>query len=222
MSEIALNLQEVLSSLPPHVRLVAVSKFHPAERLQEAYDAGQRIFGESRAQELCAKQEVLPTDIEWHFIGHLQPNKVKYIAPFVSLIHAVDSAKLLREIEKQAAKANRCIDCLLQLHVAAEETKFGLTPDECRALLAEGEWQKMPHVRICGLMCMATNTDDEDRIRQDFRAAARLFDEIKDAYFADEPSFAIRSWGMSDDYPLATHEGSNMVRIGSRLFGIRG
>ena len=222
MSEIALNLQEVLSSLPPHVRLVAVSKFHPAERLQEAYDAGQRIFGESRAQELCAKQEVLPTDIEWHFIGHLQPNKVKYIAPFVSLIHAVDSAKLLREIEKQAAKANRCIDCLLQLHVAAEETKFGFTPDECRALLAEGEWQEMPHVRICGLMCMATNTDDEERIRQDFRAAARLFDEIKDAYFSDEPSFAIRSWGMSDDYPLAIHEGSNMVRIGSRLFGIRG
>ena len=222
MSEIALNLQEVLSSLPPHVRLVAVSKFHPAERLQEAYDAGQRIFGESRAQELCAKHEVLPTDIEWHFIGHLQPNKVKYIAPFVSLIHAVDSAKLLREIEKQAAKANRCIDCLLQLHVAAEETKFGFTPDECRALLAESEWKKMPHVRICGLMCMATNTDDEERIRQDFRTAARLFDEIKDAYFADEPSFAIRSWGMSDDYPLATHEGSNMVRIGSRLFGIRG
>ena len=201
---------------------MAVSKFHPVERLQEAYDAGQRIFGESRAQELCAKQEVLPTDIEWHFIGHLQPNKVKYIAPLVSLIHAVDSAKLLREIEKQAAKANRCIDCLLQLHVAAEETKFGFTPDECRALLAEGEWKKMTHVRICGLMCMATNTDDEERIRQDFRAAARLFDESKDAYFADEPSFAIRSWGMSDDYPLATHEGSNMVRIGSRLFGIRG
>lgn len=221
MSEIALNLQEVLSSLPPHVRLVAVSKFHPVERLGEAYAAGQRIFGESRAQELCAKHDVLPSDIEWHFIGHLQPNKVKYIAPFVSLIHAVDSAKLLREIEKQATKANRCIDCLLQLHVAAEETKFGFTPDECRALLAEGEWRTMPHVRICGLMCMATNTDDEERIRHDFRTAACLFDEIKKAYFANEPSFSIRSWGMSDDYPLAIDEGSNMVRIGSRLFGIR-
>lgn len=221
MNEITLNLQEVRSTLPPHVRLVAVSKFHPVERLQEAYDAGQRIFGESRAQELCAKQEVLPADIEWHFIGHLQPNKVKYIAPFVALIHAVDSAKLLREIEKQAAKAGRCVDCLLQLHVAAEETKFGFSPDECRALLSDGEWREMQHVRISGLMCMATNTDDEERIRQDFRTAARLFDEIKQAYFADAPSFAIRSWGMSDDYPLAIDEGSNMVRIGSRIFGVR-
>lgn len=222
MSEIAFNLQEVLSTLPPHVRLVAVSKFHPVERLMEAYAAGQRIFGESRAQELCTKHEVLPADIEWHFIGHLQPNKVKYIAPFVSLIHAVDSAKLLREIDKQAAKAGRCIDCLLQLHVAAEETKFGFSADECRALLAEGEWKEMQHVRICGLMCMATNTDDEERIRHDFRTAARLFDEIKNAHFADAPSFCIRSWGMSDDYPLAIDEGCNMVRIGSRIFGIRG
>lgn len=222
MNEITLNLQEVLSTLPPRVRLVAVSKFHPVERLQEAYDASQRIFGESRAQELCAKQEVLPADIEWHFIGHLQPNKVKYIAPFVALIHAVDSAKLLREIEKQATKAGRCIDCLLQLHVAAEETKFGFSPDECRALLSDGEWREMQHVRICGVMCMATNTDDEERIRQDFRTAAQLFDEIKQTYFADEPSFAIRSWGMSDDYPLAIDEGSNMVRIGSRIFGVRG
>ncbi len=222
MNEITLNLQEVRSTLPPHVRLVAVSKFHPVERLQEAYDAGQRIFGESRAQELCAKQEVLPADIEWHFIGHLQPNKVKYIAPFVALIHAVDSAKLLREIEKQAAKAGRCIDCLLQVHVAAEETKFGFSPDECRALLSDDEWREMQHVRICGVMCMATNTDDEERIRQDFRTAAQLFDEIKQTYFADEASFAIRSWGMSDDYPLAIDEGSNMVRIGSRIFGVRG
>ena len=221
MSEIALNLQEVLSSLPPHVRLVAVSKFHPVERLQEAYDAGQRIFGESRAQELCAKQEVLPTDIEWHFIGHLQPNKVKYIAPFVSLIHAVDSAKLLREIEKQAAKANRCIDCLLQLHVAAEETKFGFTPGELLEMLAAGEWKTMQHVRVVGLMAMATNTDDEGQIAREFDTVNQVFATVKECFFADEPAFKERSMGMSSDYLIAQEHGSTMVRIGTTIFGER-
>jgi len=215
------HLNEVLSSLPEGVRLVAISKYHPNEYIEEAYAEGQRIFGESHEQELRQKVETLPHDILWHFIGHLQTNKVKYIAPYITMIEAVDSLKLLREIDKQAAKNERCIDVLLELHIAAEETKYGLTPDACRALLADGEWRQLEHVRICGLMMMASNVDDEEQIRSEFRIARQLFDELKAQYFADAPWFCERSWGMSHDYPIAVEEGSTMVRIGTTIFGPR-
>ena len=218
---IANRLREVTDSLPQGVRLVAVSKFHPAEYVKEAYDAGQRVFGESREQELSRKVEVLPKDIEWHFIGHLQTNKVKYIAPYVSMIEAVDSLKLLKEIEKQGAKNNRVIDVLLELHIAEEETKYGLTLDACRQLLEEGEWRNMAHVRICGLMMMASYVEDEAQIRQEFRTAHNFFDEVKQRYFAESPYFTQRSWGMSHDYPIAVEEGSTMVRVGTAIFGPR-
>ncbi len=222
MSSLQTRLDAIRATLPESgVSLVAVSKFHPAETIAEAYAAGQRIFGESRAQEVREKHALLPADIEWHFIGHLQPNKVKYIAPFVSLIHAVDSLKLLREIDRQAARCGRVIPCLLQLHVAQEETKFGFTPEEMRSLLDGGEWRTLEHVRLCGLMCMASNVDDEAQIRTEFRRANALFAEIKSRHFADDPRFSIRSWGMSDDYPIAIAEGSTMVRIGSKIFGER-
>ena len=215
------HLNEVLSSLPEGVRLVAISKYHPNEYIEEAYAEGQRIFGESHEQELRQKVETLPHDILWHFIGHLQTNKVKYIAPYITMIEAVDSLKLLREIDKQAAKNKRVIDVLLELHIAAEETKYGLTPDACRALLADGEWRQLEHVRICGLMMMASNVDDEEQIRSEFRIARLLFDELKAQYFADAPWFCERSWGMSHDYPIAVEEGSTMVRIGTTIFGPR-
>lgn len=215
------HLNEVLSSLPEGVRLVAISKYHPNEYIEEAYAEGQRIFGESHEQELRQKVETLPHDILWHFIGHLQTNKVKYIAPYITMIEAVDSLKLLREIDKQAAKNKRVIDVLLELHIAAEETKYGLTPDACRALLADGEWRQLEHVRICGLMMMASNVDDEEQIRSEFRIARQLFDELKAQYFADAPWFCERSWGMSHDYPIAVEEGSTMVRIGTAIFGPR-
>lgn len=200
---------------------MAISKYHPVEYLQAAYEEGQRVFGESHEQELRQKVEVLPNDIQWHFIGHLQTNKVKYIAPYVSMIEAVDSLKLLKEIEKQGAKNNRVIDVLLELHIAEEETKYGLTLEACRQLLEEGEWRNMTHVRICGLMMMASYVEDEAQIRQEFRTAHNFFDEVKQRYFADSPYFAQRSWGMSHDYPIAVEEGSTMVRVGTAIFGPR-
>lgn len=215
------HLREVRSRLPEGVCLVAISKYHPVEYLQAAYEEGQRVFGESHEQELRQKVEVLPNDIQWHFIGHLQTNKVKYIAPYVSMIEAVDSLKLLKEIEKQGAKNNRVIDVLLELHIAEEETKYGLTLDACRQLLEEGEWRNMAHVRICGLMMMASYVEDEAQIRQEFRTAHNFFDEVKQRYFADSPYFAQRSWGMSHDYPIAVEEGSTMVRVGTAIFGPR-
>lgn len=215
------NLARVKATMKPDVRLVAVSKFHPAEAIQEAYDAGQRIFGESHVQELVAKQEVLPKDIEWHFIGHLQTNKVKYMAPFVSLIHAVDSLKLLKEIDKQAQKCSRVIDVLLQVHVAKEETKFGFTPEELLEMLAEEAWKGMEHVRVVGLMAMATNTDDEAQIASEFDTVCQLFGEVRKRFFADEPSFRELSMGMSGDYLIAQEHGSTMVRVGSLIFGER-
>lgn len=221
MTEVGKHFTETLSRLPEGVRLVAVSKFHPAKALMEAYEAGARLFGESRVQELVTKREALPADIEWHFIGHLQPNKVKYIAPFVSLIHAVDSEKLLREIDKQGCRFGRVIPCLLQLHVAREEAKFGFSVEECHALLAQGSWRELKNVRLCGVMCMASNTDDRERVRQDFRTAYDFYRRAKREFFADSPEFAIRSWGMSGDYELAVEEGSNMVRVGSYIFGER-
>lgn len=215
------NLHHILSTLSDGVQLVAVSKFHPAEYIEAAYAEGQRVFGESHEQELARKVGELPADIRWHFIGHLQTNKVKYIAPYIAMIEAVDSLRLMREINKQAAKCGRVIDILLELHVAQEATKYGLTPADCRALLADGEWRTMQNVRICGLMAMASNTDDAERIRQDFTAARDLFDELKAAYFADAPWFCQRSWGMSDDYPIAMECGSTMVRVGTAIFGPR-
>lgn len=216
-----LHLSPIKQSLLPGVELVAVSKFHPAALIREAYEQGQRVFGESRVQELQAKHEELPSDIEWHFIGHLQANKVKYIAPYISLIHAVDSLKLLAEIDRQAAKHNRVIPCLLELHIAQEDTKYGLTPDECTALLEDNAWRAMRHVRIEGLMCMASNTDDEEQVRREFHTARTYFDEVKARFFADDPRFSKRSWGMSHDYPLAMREGANLVRVGTAIFGER-
>jgi len=215
------SLHAVLSHLPEGVRLVAISKFHPNEYIEAAYEEGQRIFGESHEQELRGKVETLPKDIQWHFIGHLQTNKVKYIAPYITMIEAVDSFKLLREIDKEAAKNERVIDVLLELHIAAEETKYGLTPDACRQLLADGAWRDLKHVRICGLMMMASNVDDEQQIRSEFRIAHSLFDELKARYFADAPWFCERSWGMSHDYLIAIEEGSTMVRVGTTIFGPR-
>lgn len=215
------NLRKVLGNLPDGVRLVAISKYHPNEYIQAAYDEGQRIFGESHEQELRQKHTSLPQDIHWHFIGHLQTNKVKYIAPYVTMIEAVDSLKLLREIDKQAERCGRTIDVLLELHIAEEETKYGLTPDACRQLLADGEWRQLKHVRICGLMMMASYVDDEAQIRSEFRQGHELFDELKARYFADAPYFRERSWGMSHDYPIAVEEGSTMVRVGTTIFGPR-
>ncbi len=215
------NLKQVLARLPQGVRLVAISKYHPNEYIEAAYAEGQRIFGESHEQELRQKVDTLPKDIQWHFIGHLQTNKVKYIAPYITMIEAVDSLKLLREIDKQAIKNERVIDVLLELHIASEETKYGLTPDACRQLLSEGEWRQLHNVRICGLMMMASYVDDEEQIRQEFRIAKQLFDEVKQKYFADAPWFCERSWGMSHDYPIAVGEGSTMVRVGTSIFGPR-
>ena len=215
------NLQAVRSTLPEGVQLVAVSKFHPVEALREAYDAGQRVFGESHVQEVVAKHDVLPQDIEWHFIGHLQTNKVKQLAPFVSLIHAVDTFKLLKEIDRQAGRAGRTIRCLLQVHVAQEETKFGFTPDELREFLDEGQWRQLAHVQICGLMCMATNTDDEAQIDREFALVESLFRELKTRHFAQDDTFRELSMGMSDDYPIALRHGATLVRVGSRIFGQR-
>ncbi len=221
MYDVKGNLREVLRNLTGDVRLVAISKYHPNEYIEAAYDEGQRIFGESHEQELRQKHETLPKDIQWHFIGHLQTNKVKYIAPYVTMIEAVDSLKLLREIDKQAERCGRVIDVLLELHIAEEETKYGLTPDALRGLLTDGEWRGLKHVRICGLMMMASNVDDEQQIRQEFRVAKSLFDEVKAQYFADDAAFCERSWGMSHDYRLAIQEGSTMVRIGTTIFGPR-
>ena len=219
--DVAKNLHEVLGNLPKDVRLVAISKYHPCEYIETAYAEGQRIFGESHEQELKLKVEKLPKDIQWHFIGHLQTNKVKYIAPYISMIEAVDSMKLLKEINKHAAKHNRIIKVLLELHIAEEETKYGLTPDACRELLAEGEWRTLDHVQICGLMMMASNTDDKLRIAREFDLAARFFDEVKARHFAGNDNFCERSWGMSHDYRIAVDHGSTLVRVGTGIFGER-
>lgn len=215
------NLKEVLTDLPQGVRLVAVSKFHPVEALEEAYGAGQRIFGENKVQEMSAKQEVLPKDIEWHFIGHLQTNKIKYIAPYVTLIHGIDSYKLLSEVNKLAKQNERVIDCLLQLHVAQEETKFGFSFEECRKMLTDGEWKNLTHIRICGLMGMASNTENEEQIKGEFRSLKSFFDEIKKTHYANKAEFCELSMGMSHDYRMAIAEGSTLVRVGSKIFGER-
>ncbi len=219
--DVAGKLREVKSSIPEGVTLVAVSKFHPNEYIEAAYAEGQRVFGESHEQELSKKYDTLPKDIQWHFIGHLQTNKVKYIAPYISMVDAVDSLKLLKEINKQAAKHGRVIDVLLELHIAQEATKYGLTIDACRQLLDDGEWRNLNNVRICGLMMMASNTDDENQIRSEFMQAADFFDEVKAKYFADSAAFCQRSWGMSHDYKIAVECRSTMVRVGTTIFGPR-
>jgi len=221
MYDVKGNLKRVLASLPEGVRLVAISKYHPNEFIEAAYAEGQRIFGESHEQELRQKHTSLPQDIQWHFIGHLQTNKVKYIAPYVTMIEAVDSLKLLKEIDKQAERCGRVIDVLLELHIAEESTKYGLRLDDCRQLLADGEWRQLSHVRICGLMMMASLTDDREQLEREFLTAADFFDEVKKCYFADDPCFCERSWGMSDDYTVAVGCRSTMVRIGTMIFGPR-
>lgn len=221
MYDVAKNLHEVLRDLPDGVKLVAISKFHPNEYIEVAYNEGQRIFGESQEQELSRKVDTLPKDIEWHFIGHLQTNKVKYIAPYISMIEAVDSLKLLKEINKQAAKHNRVINVLLELHIAEEESKYGFSPDACRQLLEEGEWKNLRNVHIVGLMMMASNVDDQEQIRREMTIAADLFDELKAKYFADDADFKERSWGMSHDCKIAVECRSTMVRVGTTIFGPR-
>ena len=218
---IADNLKQVLAELPQGVRLVAVSKFHPNEAIEEAYRAGQHIFGESKVQEMTAKYESLPKDIEWHFIGHLQSNKIKYMIPYVAMIHGIDTYKLLAEVNKQAVKAGRTVNCLLQIHVAQEETKFGFSPEECREMLDTGEWKALTNVRICGLMGMASNTDNIEQINREFCLLDRLFNELKETWFAGSDDFRELSMGMSHDYHEAIAAGSTLVRVGSKIFGER-
>lgn len=214
--------QELVSKLnEKSVKLVAVSKTKPVSDIQTLYDAGQRIFGENKVQELVEKQPQLPADIEWHMIGHLQRNKVKYMAEFVSLIHGVDSLKLLKEVNKQAKKVDRVIPCLLQVHIAEEDTKFGLDEAELKELLESDAYQNMQHVQIHGLMGMATFTDDMEQVKREFAGLKRLFDHTKQQYFSNDDNFRELSMGMSGDYELAIEAGSTMVRIGSLLFGAR-
>ena len=215
------NLSNIKATLPPHVTLVAVSKTWPVPDLMEAYNAGQRIFGENKIQEMADKYEQMPKDIEWHMIGHVQTNKVKYMAPFVSLVHGVDSLKLLAEINKQAKKNGRVIDCLLQMHIAEEDTKFGLDEAELNELLASAEFKQMENIKVTGLMGMATFTDDEARIKKEFSNLQSVFKSL--GQLPETPNFKPEtlSMGMSGDYQLAISCGSTMVRIGSSIFGNR-
>jgi len=221
MGSIAENINELREQLPSQVRLIAVSKTKPVSDLREAYDAGQRIFGENYVQELTEKQPLLPPDIEWHFIGHLQSNKVKYIAPFVQSIHGVDSFKLLKEISKQAVKNNRTIHCLLQVHIAKEESKFGFSADELRAELQTFDPSDYPGIALAGLMGMASFTSDEALIRSEFKTLKQVFDELASGPFNNLPSFKELSMGMSSDWRIAVEEGSTLIRVGSSIFGRR-
>jgi pyridoxal phosphate enzyme (YggS family) len=215
------NLQFFLQNLPPDCQLIAVSKTKPVESIREAYDAGQRVFGENKVQELVPKYEALPKDIQWHLIGHLQSNKVKYIAPFVHLIHSIDSFKLLEEVNKQAIKANRTIACLLQLHIAEEETKFGFSEEEVTDLLASDALQKLENIQIAGLMGMATFTEDLEQIRKEFRGLRGLYERLKTSSLPANVTMRHLSMGMSSDYKLAIEEGSTMIRVGTAIFGDR-
>lgn len=215
------NLNIVRATVPSNVTLIAVSKTKPVSDLQEAYDAEQRIFGENKALEMRDKYQELPKDIQWHFIGHLQTNKIKYIAPFVTLIHAIDSLPLLEAVNKEAAKNNRVIDCLLQFHIAQEETKFGLDMEEAKSLLESESFKNLKNINICGVMGMATFTDDVAQVRNEFKNLKNIFETLKENYFKANDSFKEISMGMSDDYPIAIEEGATMVRVGSKIFGAR-
>ncbi|MFV0521398.1 MAG: YggS family pyridoxal phosphate-dependent enzyme [Mangrovibacterium sp.] len=218
---IAENITSIKAQIPQNVCLVAVSKYKPKEDILAAYDAGQRMFGENKVQEIVAKHECLPQDIEWHFIGHLQTNKVKYIAPFISLIHGVDSWKLLKQIDKEAQKNNRIINCLLQFHIAEEETKFGLNLVEVKEMLDSDEFKKLTHIQLCGIMGMASHTDNRKQIEEEFSNLKNIFISLRNEYFNDDVSFKEISMGMSGDYHLAIEQGSTMVRVGSAIFGVR-
>ncbi|MEN9700003.1 MAG: hypothetical protein RLZZ301_1201 [Bacteroidota bacterium] len=218
---IAERIHQLLADLPTQVRLIAVSKTKPAAAIQEAYNAGQRDFGENKVQEMVEKQGQLPADIRWHLIGHLQRNKVKYIAPFVHLIHAVDSFKLLQEIDKQAEKNKRVIGVLLQFHIAQEESKFGLDWNEAEQLLNDPAFAQLQHIQICGVMGMASFTENDEQIHSEFRQLASYFEQLKQRYFSAETQFCELSMGMSSDYKLAIEAGSTLIRVGSSLFGSR-
>jgi pyridoxal phosphate enzyme (YggS family) len=215
------NIDSLRSEIPDSVKIVAVSKFHGVEQIMQAYDDGQRVFGESRVQELVGKHETLPQDIEWHFIGSLQRNKVKFIAPFISMIHSLDSFRLMKEINKQAAANDRVIPCLLQVHIAKEDTKSGFAVDELDKFLESGEWKECKNVEIRGVMGMATYTDDESVVRSEFRELKSIFDKYKEGFFSDQPSFKEISMGMSGDYKIAVEEGSTIIRVGTLIFGNR-
>lgn len=215
------NVKRIKASLPEGVRLVAVSKFNPVESIEEAYSVGQRLFGESHAQELVPKAQALPKDIKWHFIGHLQTNKVKYIVPYVACIESVDSLKLLKEIDKQAAKCGRVVNCLLQFHVAQEETKFGFTLDECREMLRSPEFEASRNVRIAGVMGMASITDNDAQVEREFREVAGIFATLKQEFFNTNEIFSEISMGMTHDYPIAIKCGATLIRVGSGIFGER-
>jgi PLP dependent protein len=219
--DVGKNISVITKSLPAGVRLVAVSKTKPPEVIMEAYHAGHRIFGENKVQEMVQKQTDLPSDIEWHFIGHLQSNKVKYIAPFISLIHGIDSFKILKEVNKEGRKNNRIIPCLLQFHIAREDTKFGFSEEEAREMLASEAFAGMKNIIIAGVMGMATFTDDHEQVRSEFRLLKSIFESLKWDYFSDQQEFKEVSMGMSDDYSIAVEEGSTIVRIGSKIFGSR-
>lgn len=221
MYSVAEKIRQIRGSLFPGVELVAVSKFHPAELVREAYDAGQRVFGESRVQELLQKRPQLPLDAEWHFIGHLQTNKVRQLLPAVSLVHSIDSEKLLAFVDKESARIDKVTDVLLQLHVALETTKFGFSCDECERMVDSGMIDSLHNVRICGVMGMATNTDDVQEIRKEFRDIRRVYEHLAAGAMAGKNYFSIVSMGMSEDYHIAMEEGSTMVRIGSSIFGER-
>ncbi|MBR4537069.1 MAG: YggS family pyridoxal phosphate-dependent enzyme [Bacteroidales bacterium] len=219
-----MNLQayhNIKDSLPEGVRLVAVSKTKPEEDIMTLYSEGQRIFGENKAQELKGKYEHLPKDIEWHLIGHLQTNKIKYIAPFVSMIHSIDSYELLKEVNKHAIKHERVLNCLLQFHIAQEETKFGFVLDECEAMLNDSGFADLQNIKICGVMGMASLTDKQEQIHREFRTLHEYFNLLKTKYFNNNPDFRELSMGMSEDYPIAIEEGSTLVRVGSAIFGAR-
>ncbi len=218
---ISQNLKNILTTIPSGVNLIAVSKTKPNEAIVEAYQSGQRIFGENKAQELAAKQKDLPSDIEWHMIGHMQSNKVKYIAPFVALIHSVDSLNLLEEINKQALKNKRIIGVLIQFHIAEEESKFGFSMEEAEALLSSKEFKELKNIEVCGIMGMATFTKNQDQIKKEFQQLKAYFTQLKSSYFIDNERFNEISMGMSGDYLLAIQEGSTMVRVGSSIFGGR-
>ena len=219
--DIGKNIAEIIDGIPGNVKLVAVSKTKPSETILEAYNAGQKIFGENKVQDLVQKQAELPKDIEWHFIGHPQSNKIKFIAPFVHLIHGIDSLKLLKIIDKEGLKNNRIVNCLLQFHIAKESTKFGLSLDEASEILASNEFQSLKNVEVVGVMGMATFTNDKNQIKNEFRVLNSIFNTLKNEYFSDVKNFREISMGMSDDYEIAVEEGSNLIRVGSKIFGAR-